>query len=197
MEPLKHWKIILSLAAIFMAGAVTGGVITFQVVRQVVRTRTNPEQWPGRVLRDYQHRLHLAPDQQERIRPILSEAGRKMQRNRAEYIKAHADLLHEVHSTLVHELTPAQSEIFEEIRREQMQRFRDRGTPPGKRPFPGNQRPDSMSPRFGRDGPGGSGRNSFSQPSFRRPGSPVERSAPDQPKNLENEEKNESADQRN
>ena len=46
MEALRQWKIVGSLTAIFIAGAVTGGVITFQVVKSIVRARSNPINGP-------------------------------------------------------------------------------------------------------------------------------------------------------
>ena len=147
METSKQWKIILSLAAIFAAGAVTGGVITFQTVRKMVQARTNPDQWPGRVFRDYRNRLKLEPGQQERIRPILTEAGRKMKRTRAEYLQAHGQLMREIHAALLPVLTPEQIQVLDEIKAEQMQRMRERGLMPGRLSFPDRPRPNGT---FGR-----------------------------------------------
>lgn len=144
MEAIKHWKIVLSLAAIFLAGAVTGGVITFQVVRSVVRARTNPDQWSARILRDYQDRLDLSQEQMDRIRPVLLQAGQQMKQARGEFIQLHGRLMREVNATLTQELTPVQKQIFEELREEQVRRFRERGVNPGKRPFPSVGRPPWM-----------------------------------------------------
>jgi len=136
MAAFKHWKIVFSLVSIFVAGAITGGVVTFQVVRGVIRARTNPDQWSGRVFRDYRHRLDLTDEQQARLRPMMMEAGREMKRTRAEFMQSHGQLMRNIHTSLMRELTPEQRAVFEEIREEQMRRFRERGFP-GERPFPG------------------------------------------------------------
>lgn len=139
MEPFKHWKIVLSLTSIFVAGAITGGVVTFQVVRSVVRARTNPDQWSARVLRDYRDRLELTKEQQERIRPLLMEAGREMKQTRAEFMQTHAGLMRKINAALLRELSPEQRKVFEEIREEQKHRFRERAYP-SKRAFPPSTR---------------------------------------------------------
>ncbi|MBL6764736.1 MAG: hypothetical protein ISQ14_07260 [Verrucomicrobiae bacterium] len=142
MEPIRHWKIILSLTAIFVAGAVTGGVITFQVVRSVVRSRTNPELWSNRILHDYKDRLDLSEEQLNRIRPQMAAAGKEVMKTRQQFMQVHGELLKELHDSLLRELTTEQRQIFKEIREEQMQRFRERGLPPGKRHFMNHPRPN-------------------------------------------------------
>ena len=126
MDALKHWKIILSLTAIFVAGAVTGSVITFKVVRNVVKARTNPDLWSSRVLRDYKHRLKLTPEQIEHIRPLMMEANREMKMTRGDYLQAHGQLIRELHASLDQELTSEQRRVLDNIRNEQMRRFRER-----------------------------------------------------------------------
>jgi len=129
MDIQKHWKIILSLTLIFVAGAVTGSVITFQVVKRMVRNRTNPDQWSARVLREYRSRLHLTPEQIERIRPRMIEANRNLKAARAEFAQTHSMILRDIQSDLMRELTPEQREIFKQIREEQTQRFRRAANP--------------------------------------------------------------------
>ena len=141
MEPIRHWKIIVSLTAIFVAGAVTGGVITFQIVRKVVRAKTNPELWSKRILHDYKDRLDLSEEQVLKIRPKMAAAGSQMMQTRQQFMQAHGLLMRDLHETLLQELTPGQRKIFQEIREEQAQRFRERGGPPGKRPFPNHPHP--------------------------------------------------------
>jgi len=127
---LKHWKIILSLSFIFIAGAVTGSVVTFKIVKQVVNSRTNPDQWSGRILREYRHRLQLTPEQMDRIKPGMIEAGREMKETRSEFKQAYGQIYRRVHAEIFQELTPKQREMFRRIRYEKMARFRMRQSGP-------------------------------------------------------------------
>lgn len=123
---LKHWKIILSLSLIFVAGAVTGSVVTFKIVKQVVNSRTNPDQWSGRILREYRHRLKLTPAQIERIKPRMMEAGRDLKATRSDFNQAYGQIFRRVHAEIFQELTPKQREMFRRIREEKMAKFRMR-----------------------------------------------------------------------
>lgn len=120
----KHWKIILSLTLIFITGAVTGSVITFQVVKRVVSNRTNPDQWSARVLREYRKHLQLTPEQINRIKPRMIEASRNLKAARTEFAQMHRLVFRDIHSDLMEELTPEQREMFKRVREEQMQRYR-------------------------------------------------------------------------
>lgn len=125
MEPLRNWKIILSLTAIFVAGAVTGSVITFQVVKSIVRSRTNPDQWSARIMREYRHHLQLTPDQVEHIKPRMMEANRQMKLMRTDLMQQHGQIYRQIHSEIMQVLTPQQREAFKRLRQKKMARFQE------------------------------------------------------------------------
>ena len=52
MNPLRHWKVILCLAAIFAAGAVTGAMVTLRLAKRTIANRQAPEQIVAAVQRD-------------------------------------------------------------------------------------------------------------------------------------------------
>ncbi|MGB0581904.1 MAG: hypothetical protein ACPGVU_19590 [Limisphaerales bacterium] len=136
---LRHWKIVLSLALIFIAGAVTGSVVTFKIVKQVVNARTNPDQWSGRILREYRDRLQLTPVQIERIKPRMMEAGRELKDTRSEFTQAYGQIFRRVHTEIYEELRPEQREMFRRIREEKMAKFRMRqGSQPNMMSRPNN-----------------------------------------------------------
>ncbi len=117
---------MLSLSVIFVAGAVTGSVITFQIVKQLVRSKSNPDQWSTRVLREYKRRLNLSAEQIERIRPRLMEANQDLKNARSEFARAHGQVFLDIHASLDEELTPEQRQSFRRLRTEQLQRFHAR-----------------------------------------------------------------------
>jgi|GEM_PF-814325 len=125
MEPLRNWKIIVSLAAIFIAGAVTGSVITFQVVKTIVRSRTNPDQWSARIMREYRHHLQLTPDQVEHIKPRMMEANRQMKLMRTDLMQQHGQIYRQIHAEIMEILTPQQREVFKRLRQKKMARFQE------------------------------------------------------------------------
>jgi hypothetical protein len=145
MKMPTSFKVIASLVAIFVTGAITGSVITFQVVKRVVNARTNPDQWPDRVLREYKHRLDLTPRQMDQIRPKMAAAGRELKFARTDFAQNYSAILRQTNEDIFQALTPEQRERFKQFRREQMGKMRNRypnlAAQPRPRP-PSQQRPD-------------------------------------------------------
>ena len=83
--PARKWKIGLCLLAIFLCGALIGGLVTMQVVRGMAVRRSNPANWSALVLANLDQRLHLTPEQRRALEPILrSSTGEILEvRNRA------------------------------------------------------------------------------------------------------------------
>jgi hypothetical protein len=143
MKMPTSFKVIASLVAIFVAGAVTGSVITFQVVKHVVNARTNPDQWSGRVLREYKHRLDLTPAQMDPIKPKMMTAGRELKFARTEFMQNYSAILRETNEDIFVALTPTQRKHFKQFRREQIGKMRARNPNQQPRPRPMQQlRPD-------------------------------------------------------
>ena len=67
----QPWKIIIVLLGIFVAGGVTGGLVTLRVLKEKTNNRPVPEEWAPRHLKRLADRLELTPEQQEQIRPIV------------------------------------------------------------------------------------------------------------------------------
>jgi hypothetical protein len=137
MKMPTSFKVIASLVAIFVAGAVTGSVITFQVVKHVVNARTNPDQWSGRVLREYKHRLDLTPAQMDPIKPKMMTAGRELKFARTEFMQNYSAILRETNEAIFVALTPTQRKRFKQFRREQIGKMRARN--PNQQPRPMQQ----------------------------------------------------------
>ena len=130
MNWLRHWKVILALVALFITGGVTGTAVTLKVVKQIVANRTDPERMPGRMLHEYEKRLGLTPEQVEKIRPMLQRAGREMAQLRMEMAGRSFQVIRRSNEEIVAELTPEQQKLFEELKGELRERYRQQG-PPG------------------------------------------------------------------
>jgi len=138
MNPLNHWKIILTMLAIFTAGTVTGSMVTVRVIKNVVTQRTAPDYWATGLMREYERRLELTPAQTPKVRAVVERAGSELRRVRTTVGTEIAQVVRAAQEDVARELTPEQLVKFGELRREQRQRFLQRltdgPTPKGTRP---------------------------------------------------------------
>ena len=74
MNSLSKLKISLYLAAIFLAGAVSGGFVTSKMMRRALADPPNQEQMASHWCAELESRLALTPDQLKKIRPIVNDA---------------------------------------------------------------------------------------------------------------------------
>ena len=126
MSFLRHWKIMLCLVAIFVAGAVSGGVVTLRLVKKAAGRNLNPDGWSSAAMQAYRKKLKLTPEQITKIQPAMDKA--------AQEIKAiGGDARMEIFSVVVHmndqvaqELTPEQQKLFEEMKQEFRAKWKDR-----------------------------------------------------------------------
>jgi hypothetical protein len=113
-------KISLYLAAIFIAGVITGIFISYQVARHMMPDRNRmADRWCG----ELESKLGLTPDQTAKIRPIIDDRISGFRNN----------LSHEMESSLSNcyvqiaiELDPGQRKKLEQIQQEQLQFIRAR-----------------------------------------------------------------------
>ena len=138
MNPLNHWKIILTMLAIFATGTVTGSMVTVRVIKGVIARRTAPDYWVAGLMREYERRLELTPEQSPKVRVIVERAGSELRRVRATVGTEIAQVVRTAQEDVARELTPEQLVKFDELRRDQRQRLLERlsNAPPpkGKRP---------------------------------------------------------------
>lgn len=121
---MRRWKIILSLVAIFLAGAITGGVFALGIVKKAVDQRINPSRWPGSLLDSYQKRLQLTPEQIEQMRPVVEEARREWAASVRSAVGSYGGIIRRVDEKLEPLLTPEQKAEHLRIREEVRARFR-------------------------------------------------------------------------
>ena len=114
----RKLKITLYLAAIFVAGVVTGMFISYQVVRHMMPNREKmADHWCG----ELQSKLNLTPDQMQKIRPVVNDALTDFKNNLSCQMSSS---LSNCNARVVLELTPEQKLKFEQIQKEQQEFIR-------------------------------------------------------------------------
>jgi hypothetical protein len=113
---MSKWKISLYLVALFLAGVVTGAIITAQIGRHIMMHVMQPDAMAAHWEHDLETRLNLTPAQAQKIAPII-----------ADRMKNFGSLLHDqmslalsnCNARIALELTPEQKIKFAEIEKEQ------------------------------------------------------------------------------
>ena len=123
---MRNWKVILSMLAIFAAGAVTGGVIAVRVVAKIANDRLNPERWPVAIVAQYRAKLKLTPEQIEKIKPVAEEGRQELRRVMGATVHEYVGILRRFDEQLAPLLTPEQQKLHEQLREEMRIKFRQR-----------------------------------------------------------------------
>jgi hypothetical protein len=114
----RHWKIVLSLLAIFGLGAVSGALFALRLARQQPARQPVEDQWVATTLAEYRERLGLTPGQVETIKPLFTHAGTELRQTRAETAAKIVAVLKELNGQVAAELTPEQKPRFEALLQE-------------------------------------------------------------------------------
>ena len=129
MTHLGKWKLGVYVLAIFLAGAGSGALITWQVTRRVPVPPLTPAEIGARLRARFQAQLALRPEQVQKIDPMIDEAMRRVEailQETASHVFANVSNLHE--QVLV-VLTPEQRVKFEELERERRDYLRQKYGP--------------------------------------------------------------------
>ena len=141
---LPHWKVSLSLVAIFLAGTVTGAVLTLRVVKRVAAEQARFERLPDQILARMKSRLALTPEQATRLQPAVAQAARELRELRKQAGASIAQTLNTLDTEIERELLPEQKPKFEQLRRDIRTRLHLR--PPAKTGDPAPATPPAAPP---------------------------------------------------
>ena len=130
---MSKWKISLYLSALFLAGVVTGAIVTAQIGRQMMMRVMQPEAMAGHWLGDLKSRLNLTPEQSQKIAPIIQDGIKNFGPAMCDQMGL---ALSNCNVRIELELTPEQKIKFAEVEKEQQQFIRSRfnGGPPPRFP---------------------------------------------------------------
>ena len=129
MNSLGKWKLGFYLLALFLAGAGSGALITWQVCRRTPVAPRPPAEIGARLRARFQSRLALTPDQLQKISPMIDQAMRRVEdirKETASHVFANVSNLHE---QVILVLTPEQKVKFEELERERREYLRQKFGP--------------------------------------------------------------------
>lgn len=126
MSVLRHWKILLSLVAIFIVGGITGSLLTARLVKKALAKRANWESWSVATLEQFQKRLQLTPEQVEKLRPVFAQRTEDYKRIRNNMVSDVLKVIQETNEQVEKELTPEQMERFEKLKQELRAQLRER-----------------------------------------------------------------------
>lgn len=113
MNQFSKSKIISGLAAIFVAGVITGVVLSFMIARHLM---PNEEKMTKRWTQELETKLNLSAEQLKKIEPVIRTTMTGFKTS------LESDVLSAVsncNSRIVLELTPEQKIKFEQLEREQ------------------------------------------------------------------------------
>ena len=130
----KTWKVVLAFTAVFLAGAIFGGLLAMRAGPRWLQRRGAPAQpaMPPAVLRHMAERLELTNEQKEKIRPLVDAAEDEIRQLRQISIKQTGLILRRLQQTLAVELTPEQRKKLEKMQERQRELMREErpGLPP-------------------------------------------------------------------
>lgn len=124
MKLFARWKMVLLLALVFVAGAVTGGVTTHLMMKRALAAAFDFDRWPDRGMRILDDRLQLTADQKIRIRPIQERLAQTLKEHFAASLTETGHILLLTAREIDDELTPAQRAIHAEMKDELRAAFR-------------------------------------------------------------------------
>jgi Spy/CpxP family protein refolding chaperone len=116
---VRWWKLLALMLGLFMAGAVTGGVVTVVVIRKAIETQLlDSATWGDRAMQRLDARLNLTPEQEAEIRPIIDQAVSELRIVRDQALEDMGGVMAVAAVEITGKLTPEQQREFEKLREE-------------------------------------------------------------------------------
>jgi hypothetical protein len=122
----SKWKIALCLAAVFLAGAVTGGLVSLKVAKNAVLELAKADNWEALAMKHLDRKLHLTLEQEKQIRPVVADLMDSLRVSRLALIQQLNQDLLAARQQIEPVLDEPQKEVLVQMaakRRERMQRL--------------------------------------------------------------------------
>ncbi len=113
MNLLRHWRIILPLAALMAGSGLVGGLLGHRLARRQLEARNDPATWNEHVSREFDRVVKPTPEQGARIQAHLDRAVAELQIIRLETIARSTNVIWRLVAEVEQELTPEQRQAFE------------------------------------------------------------------------------------
>lgn len=124
MKMAPHSKMLGLLLLAFLAGSVSGGVITHVASKRAVVAAFDFDRWPDRGMRVLDRRLGLTPEQKDEVRAIQERLAQRMKRQFHESIATGGEAMLEAGREIDTVLTAEQQALHEEMKHELRAAFR-------------------------------------------------------------------------
>jgi Spy/CpxP family protein refolding chaperone len=146
MNGLSKTNLILYLAAIFVAGGVTGATVALKASKQMMAEAPPPGRLDARYLKErFQSKLKLTPEQSTVIEPILEKMSEDLKSIRQDTTKRISATMKASYDQIGKSLTPEQRQKLDEMRKDHRE---DRREPPHKRKWwPDSPRKSNSPPQ--------------------------------------------------
>ena len=124
---LPSRKIAAAFAAIFLMGALAGGLVTWDLtdtkLSGFMKKTTDPDSMAARIDQKYVKDYQLTPDQQSRIEPLTKDMTQHLYRIRSQFAVDIISTLDDYHGKVAELMTPTQREAYEKANAERKQRM--------------------------------------------------------------------------
>jgi Spy/CpxP family protein refolding chaperone len=121
----KNWKVALYLAAIFIAGGITGSIVTLQTLKHTIHKHRNHENLSAMMMKRLESDLKLTPEQVQKIKPIVDQSVRELEAIRSKTISQSSEIISRSEERITQELTPDQQKRFQKIQQERRKHFKE------------------------------------------------------------------------
>lgn len=118
MRLFRYWKVVVGLALVFVAGAVSGSVATQQFIKHGLERALNFDRWKAGVLQVLQSKLSLTPEQHEKIGALVDQRGREIRAAFTRTFNESGHILVQLQRQIDQELTPEQRAIHDRMKRD-------------------------------------------------------------------------------
>ena len=131
MSVLRHWKIIIGLLVVFVAGLAIGSATTVGLIQGAYRQRMDPATWTPRTLAWLERDVQISASQAEQLRPEVDKSMRQMNELRTETNERRKQIFGELFGEIAKHLTQPQRERLEAaIRKAVARQAAAEATPP-------------------------------------------------------------------
>lgn len=123
----KPWKVVLAFIAVFVAGAIFGGLLMVRIGPRIMeqkRAKSMPPT-PPMLLRHFTDQLDLTAAQKEKIRPMVEKMEEEMRALRQNSLKETGAMLRGLQQRFAAELTPEQRKKLDKLQENQRERMRE------------------------------------------------------------------------
>ena len=129
----SKWKLVIYLAGIFAAGAISGWVVAAKATKEKMYSPPKRQEVYSRLKELCGPRLNMTPEQQREFDAIIKDNWEKMESLRHEHMQQIGELLAKRSARIKAILTPEQQQEFEAIERERRESWGRRGPSRGSK----------------------------------------------------------------